>query len=62
MLTLSQKEAAALVGLLNRTPMTPAEALFVESLFARFTDPDADPDAGAGTATHDVAAAEGDAS
>ena len=50
MLTLSQKEAAALVGLLNRTPMTPAEALFVEALFARFADPDAggvsDPDAG----------------
>jgi hypothetical protein len=32
---MTERELAALVALLNRTPMTPAEALWIQELIAR---------------------------
>ena len=32
---LNERELAALIGIINRTPMTPGEALFIEGVLAR---------------------------
>lgn len=36
---MTQAEIAALIGLLNRIPMTPAEALWINALIARLALP-----------------------